>query len=328
MARFVVAGLSQLGATDTMERYLDYMLNVAAGAESHVLQPVYRINGDRDLDERVVTSLSGYRAMGPVRVGNLAARQIQHDVYGSVILAATHVFFDQRLAKPGDRALFEHLEVLGLHALAVFDRPDAGIWELRGTLRVHTFPAVMCWAACDRLARIARRLGLPEREQAWREDAERILAFVLEHCWNATRNSFVGAVGSTALDASLLLLADIGFVAVDDPRFAATVHAIESELKRGDFIFRYVETDDFGHPENAFVVCTFWYIDALAALGRTEEARALFEKLLTHRNRHGLMSEHPDPATGEPWGNFVQTYSMVGLIASAIRLSEPWDRAF
>ena len=121
---------------------------------------------------------------------------------------------------------------------------------------------------------------------------------------------------------------DVGFLAADDPRFAMTVAAIERELKQGNYVYRYAEADDFGVPENAFVVCTFWYISALVALGRAEEARALFENLLAKRNRLGLLAEHLDPRTGEQWGNFVQTYSMVGLINSAIRLSRPWDYAF
>ena len=132
----------------------------------------------------------------------------------------------------------------------------------------------------------------------------------------------------STLDASGLLLAELGFVAPDDPRFAGTVRAIEQDLKRGDFIFRYVEEDDFGTPEHAFVVCSFWYVNALAQLGRRDEARALFERLLACRTRHGLFAEHLDVATGEQWGNFVQTYSMVGLITAAIRLSLPWDQAF
>lgn len=131
-----------------------------------------------------------------------------------------------------------------------------------------------------------------------------------------------------ALDASMLLRHELGFLAADDPRFAATVGAIERELKQGDFVFRYAEADDFGVPTNAFIVCTFWYVHALAALGRTDEARRLFEKLLACRNRHGLLAEHIDPRIGEQWGNFVQTYSMVGLVNAAIRLSIRWDEAF
>jgi len=130
------------------------------------------------------------------------------------------------------------------------------------------------------------------------------------------------------LDASLLRLNELCFLTDDDPRFAATVRAIGRELKSGDFIFRYMEADDFGTPQNAFLVCTFWYINALAAIGDREEARALFEKVLACRNRHGLLAEHIDPRTREQWGNFVQTYSMVGLIGSAVRLSKRWDQAF
>jgi GH15 family glucan-1,4-alpha-glucosidase len=145
---------------------------------------------------------------------------------------------------------------------------------------------------------------------------------ISERAWNPRRASFVATMGGgDALDASLLLLPGLGFIAADDPRFAGTVGAIERELRRGDFIFRYVEADDFGAPENAFLVCTLWYVDALAALGRHEEARALFENVLACRNRHGLLAEHVDPRTREPWGNFVQTYSMAGLVGSAMRLS-------
>lgn len=123
----------------------------------------------------------------------------------------------------------------------------------------------------------------------------------------------------------MLLLAELDFVAPSDPRFVATVEAIGRNLKKGEFVFRYVDHDDFGAPENAFVVCSFWYVNALAAIGRRDEARALFLRLLGHRNRHGLLAEHLDITSGAPWGNFVQTYSMVGLISSAIRLSTPWD---
>ena len=325
---FVVDALNRLGATDTMERYLRYIVHIVAGSGDNPLQPVYRINGDSALGENVTTALPGYRGIGPVRIGNDAYRQVQHDVYGSAILASTHAFFDQRLVRPEDGSLFERLEALGRRALAVFDSPDAGLWELRGKARVHTFSAVMCWAACDRLARIAARIGMPDRSATWRAAADRIRRFVHEQCWSEARRSFVASAGGDSLDASLLLLGDLGFVAADDPRFASTVAAAEAELKHGDFIYRYVEQDDFGTPKNAFVVCSFWYVNALSALGRRDEAREVFERLLARRNRHGLLSEHIDPATGEHWGNFVQTYSMVGLITSAIRISIPWDKAF
>ena len=325
---FVVSALNRLGATATMERYLRYLVGIAAAASDGPIQPVYRISGSGELPERVEPALPGYRGMGPVRVGNDAWRQVQHDVYGAAVLAATHVFFDARLTHGGDAALFARLEALGARAVAAHDQPDAGLWELRGSARVHTFSSVMCWAACDRLARIADRLGLPARAAHWRDEAGRIRAFVDAHGWSAELGTFVATAGGRELDASLLLLTEFNFVAADDPRYVATVNAIERDLMRGGFLFRYVEADDFGAPRNAFVVCSFWLVDALAAIGRRDDARALFERLLACRNRHGLLAEHIDPATGEAWGNFVQTYSMVGLINSAIRLSIPWDEAF
>ena len=325
---FVVDALNRLNVTETMERYLRYVVNIAAGANDAPLQPVYRINGDAALVESTVESLPGYRGMGPVRIGNDAYRQVQHDVYGSAVLAVAHVFFDERLTQQGDATLFARLEVLGTRAIAVHDQPDAGIWEYRGRTRVHTFSSVMCWAACDRLARIAARLGLGQRADHWRDAATRIARFIDANCYDAARNTYVGAVGAPGLDASLLRLVDVGFLERDDPRFAGTVAAIERELKRGDFVYRYLESDDFGVPTNAFLVCTFWFVDALASLGRRDEARALFDALLACRNRHGLLAEHLDPVTREPWGNFVQTYSMVGIIECAKRLSIPWDEAF
>ena len=150
----------------------------------------------------------------------------------------------------------------------------------------------------------------------------------MKRAFNPTLGTFVATFDGDTLDASLLRLNELFFVADDDPRFVATVRAIGKELKRGDFVFRYVIPDDFGAPENAFLVCTFWYINALAAIGDRDEARALFENVLACRNRHGLLAEHVDPKTKEQWGNFVQTYSMVGLISSAIRLSQRWDQAF
>jgi pentatricopeptide repeat protein len=325
---FVVNALNRLGATSTMERYLAYVVNIAAGAPNGNLQPVYAVNGNAQLDEREIDGLAGYRGMGPVRAGNQAYRQIQHDVYGSAILTATHVFFDRRLARPGDEVLFKHLEPLGEKAAQFWDQPDAGPWELRGKARTHTFSAVMCWAACDRLAKVAAQLRLADRTHYWREHARHIHRGICARAWNGKRNSFVASFDGDALDASLLLLHDLGFLAADDPRFAATVAAIEGELKDGDYIFRYREADDFGEPQNAFVVCTFWYIYALAALGRMDEARTLFEQMLSRRNRHGLLAEHIDPRSGELWGNFPQTYSMVGLINAGIRLSLRWDQAF
>lgn len=321
---FVVKALNSLGATRTMEAYLEYILNVSFENGGY-LQPVYSITGQADLTERTVDTLAGYRGMGPVRVGNQAYEQVQNDVYGAVVLSATQYFFDDRLERPGNEASLQRLELLGKQAVELYDEPDAGIWEYRGRKRVHTFSSLMCWAACDRLARISARLQLPERSGHWREQADKIRAAIFESAWDDKRKTFTDVGGRSELDASLLLMPSLGFIAGDDPRFLSTLKAIESELRQGNHMMRYHAADDFGHPENAFNICTFWYIDALAAAGREDEARDLFENMLSHRNSMGLLSEDLDPGTGELWGNFPQTYSMVGIINAAKRLSRNWE---
>ena len=325
-AAFVVRALNRLGATRTMEGYLGYVFNLAT-TEEDALQPLYGIGYERELAEDEVETLAGYRGMGPVRRGNLAWLQKQHDVYGSVVLASTQLFFDQRLDHPGDPAMFERLEAIGNRAYALYDQPDAGLWEFRGRTEVHTYSAVMCWAACDRLARIAVHLRLPGRVQHWRQRADAVHARIVAEAWDEGRGHFVDVFGGHRLDASLLLLADLGFVAPDDPRFVGTVEAIGRDLRRGNGLFRYVAPDDFGVPETSFTICTFWYIDALAAIGRGEEARTLFESVLARRNPLGLLSEDLAFEDGEAWGNFPQTYSHVGLIIAATRLSRPWQEA-
>lgn len=326
-AFFVVQALNRLGVTDAMESYLGYLVNLMAEVEDGRLQPVYGIKLQRDLTETEVASLTGYRGMGPVRIGNQAYEQVQNDSYGSAIAAVAQSFFDRRLIGRGTVETFHLLETLGEQARRRFDEPDAGLWEFRANSQIHTLSSVMCWVACDRLARIASVLGLSAREKEWRRHAREIRRVIEGRAWNEKEGRFVSTFHGDGHDASLLLLHELGFLAQDDPRFAATVAATEKALRRGRFIFRY-EKDELGRAENAFLACTFWYIDALEALGRREEARELFEEMLGLRNHVGLLSEDADPATGELWGNFPQTYSMVGLVVSALRLSKPWRGAF
>ncbi|CAA7620757.1 glycoside hydrolase family 15 protein [Magnetospirillum sp. SS-4] len=327
-AYFVIHALNRLGVTRTMEDYLRFINDIVEDTTESELRPVYGITRDASIDERVVPHLSGYRGFGPVRVGNQAHLQVQNDVYGSVVLASTHAFFDRRLTHPGNAAMFEQLEHLGNRAVAVFDKPDAGPWELRTIASVHTFSAVMCWAACDRLAKIARHIGMADRAVHWRREADRLHAAICEQAWNAELGSFVSTFGGREMDATLLLLHEVDFLETGDPRFAATVDAVAASLRMGDVLFRYAAEDDFGRPKTAFVICVFWYIDALATLGRHGEARDLFETVLARRNPLGLLSEDIDPRSGELWGNFPQTYSMVGLINCAMRLSANWEEAF
>jgi GH15 family glucan-1,4-alpha-glucosidase len=324
---FVIKALNRLGATRTMEGYLRYIHHIVARSGAGSLQPLYCISGDTDAAERSIPTLGGFLGMGPVRIGNQAALQTQHDVYGSVILAASQLFFDHRLARPGDRGLFTQLEALGERAAAVYELPDAGPWEFRGTERTHTFSALMSWAGCDRLGRIAQRLGLDVNANRWRTRAEQMREQILARAWNTKRNCFASSLGGDDIDATLLLLPELGLLAPRDPRFLATLEVVSRELRVGDLVFRYRHRDDFGRPESAFTVCAFWYVNALAGAGCVDEAREMFGSLLKRRNPVGLLSEDIDPATGFLWGNFPQTYSMVGIINSALRLSRSWDDA-
>ena len=326
-AYFVVQALNRLGATSTMERYLHYIVNIVADAGSDDLKPLYGISGSSATEERIVESLDGFLGMGPVRIGNQAADQVQNDVYGAAVLASTHSFFDSRLIQVPGETDFSRLETLGEQAIAKHDQPDAGLWEYRGRTRVHTFSSLMCWAACDRLDRIARRLGLTERAAYWSEAAGRIRRVIEERAWDDEQQAFTESFGRPEMDASLLTMQGLGFLTADDPRFVSTVERIGEVLRRGKHMFRYAAADDFGEPENAFNICTFWYIDALAVIGRHDEARELFENMLASRNPLGLLSEDINPENGALWGNFPQTYSMAGIINAAVRLSRPWDDA-
>jgi GH15 family glucan-1,4-alpha-glucosidase len=323
-AYFVVKALNRIGATQTMEDFISFVLGIAANTDE-VLRPVYSIVPTDPMDEIIAPNLKGYRGDGPVRVGNAAAGQAQHDTYGSLILAAMPMFFDRRLPRMGDESLFRLLESLGNKAAKYSLEPDAGIWEYRGRKRVHTHSAAMCWAGCYRLSAIARRLGFDERAAHWDGVAGPIRETLLEKAWNPKREAFTASFGSDDLDASVLLLPELGVVEPDDPRFISTVKAMERELVREKHVMRYAGADDFGLPVTAFLICRFWLIDAFWSIGRRDEAIDLFQDALGHRNRYGLLSEDVDPQTATLWGNFPQTYSMAGLILSAMRLSRSWE---
>ncbi len=324
-AFFTVHALNRLGATKTMEEYVRYLLNVVLYEEDRRPAPVYPIVPGTPMAEWVAGTLKGFLNMGPVRVGNAAVDQIQNDIYGSVILAANQMFYDQRLPAPGGVDLYRQLERVGKIAIQVAFEPDAGLWEYRGRVHIHTFSSAMCWAAVNGLRRVAKRLGLEEERQFWTEAAEKLRGEILERAWNPARNCFAAALDGDGLDASLLLLPEIGIVPATDPRFLGTLKAIEGGLLHDGLVYRYDTADDFGLPETAFLVCTLWYVDALAAAGQREKARQVFERVLAMRNHVGLLSEDIDPRTGQLWGNFPQTYSLVGLIVSAMRLSRTWE---
>ncbi|HYJ59712.1 MAG TPA: glycoside hydrolase family 15 protein [Methyloceanibacter sp.] len=321
-AYFVVKALNRLGATKTMEDFISFILGIAA---DDPVRPVYSVVPSDPMDETIAPNLDGYRNDGPVRVGNAAAFQSQHDTFGSIILAAMPMFFDRRLPRPGNEGLFRLLESLGEKAAQLAFKPDSGIWEFRGRTHVHTYSAAMCWAGCSRLAAIASHLGLLDRAAHWTEIADGIQSTLLAGAWSEKRGCFTAGFGLEDLDASVLLLPETGVIEPNDPRFVQTVAAIERELLRGNHVMRYANEDDFGMPEAAFLTCRFWLIDAWWWLGRREQARDLFVDALGYRNRYGLLAEDIHPQTGQLWGNFPQTYSMAGLILTAMRLSRTWE---
>lgn len=323
-AYYVVRALNRLGAVDLLENYLGYLRNLVDQSAGGHVQPVYGVGLEEDIDERITDTVEGYRGMKPVRVGNQAREHLQHDVYGQIVLPLVQAFYDQRLLRPGTIDDFHALEKVGERAFAMHDQVDAGLWEFRTIARVHTYSSVMCWAACDRLSKAADHLGLIERSGVWRERADTIRTRIETEAYLPDEGRFAASFGNRELDASLLQLTDLGFLDAMDPRQVATFDAIERDLKKGPYLFRYIEPDDFGEPETAFNFCTFWFIEALHQNGRTEEAREIFEQMLSRRTHAGLLSEDISLGDDELWGNYPQTYSLVGIINCAVLLSRSW----
>ncbi len=323
-AYYTVQALNRLGALDVLEKYLGYLRNLVDDSHSGVIQPLYSVSGAKEIVEWQAEALPGYRGMGPVRVGNAAYYQLQNDCYGQIIIPNIQAFSDHRLLRMGNVEDFVSLEKVGELAWKLHDQPDAGLWELRTRTAVHTYSAVMSWAACDRLANAAEVLGLHDRHQVWRERADTVRKNIEAGAWHKDGGHYAASFGGSELDASLLQMVELNYVAADDPRFQATLQAVEKTLRRGEHMLRYANEDDFGLPETAFNICTFWLIEALHMDGRDEEARTLFKAMLAHRTPSGLLSEDMDFETSELWGNFPQTYSLVGIINCAGLLSRPW----
>ncbi|WP_083987504.1 glycoside hydrolase family 15 protein [Croceicoccus marinus] len=324
-AYYTVQALNRIGALDVLESYLEYLRNIVDNAQGGHIQPLYDVRGNGELLEWEAAGLAGYRGMGPVRVGNDAWRQVQHDAYGQIILSSAQAFADQRLLRMSGIEDFHSLERVGERALKVWSTPDAGLWELRNSTHIHTYSAAMCWAAADRLAHAAQALGLKEREEYWMTHASRVQEAILKAAWNEKTGAIAATFGGDQRDASLLQLLDLRFIAKDDPKFHSTLAVLEKALRRGDHMLRYDSEDDFGLPHTAFNVCTFWLIEALHHTGRGEEARELFEAMLDRRTGAGMLSEDIDPHSLELWGNYPQTYSLVGIINCAVMLTKSWN---
>lgn len=322
---FTVTALNRLGAPRTMEHHVRFILNAVLALGLTPDMPLYPIVPGGALTERTAPALAGFRGMGPVRIGNAAAIQRQNDGFGSVILTAAQMFYDSRLPNPGDIDLYRQLRPIGEMAAKAALQPDAGLWEYRERTAIHTHSAAMCWAALHRLGLIAGKLGETADHDHWLELAADLRTTILARATAATDGWLAGAFETEIADAAVLLLPEIGLVPYDDPRFLRTLGVIEERLMQNGFIIRYDEPDDFGRPETAFMVCSFWYIDALVAVGRRAEAEDMFRRILARRNHLGLLSEDIDGTDGRLWGNFPQTFSMVGMVLSAMRLSRSWE---
>lgn len=318
-ATLSLLALMNAGYYEEAQAWRDWLLRAIAGSPKD-MQIMYGVAGERRLAEWVVPWLPGYEGSQPVRVGNAAHAQLQLDVFGEVMDA-----FHQ--ARAGGLAQLEAAwslqRTLLKHLAAIWEQPDYGIWEVRGPPQHFTYSKIMAWVAFDRAVKDAERYGLQGPIDQWRVLRDRIHAEVCERGYNERLQSFVQSYGSEQLDASLLLIAELGFLSPEDPRVHGTVRAIESRLVRDGLVQRYdsARTDD-GLPagEGAFLACSFWLADAYVMCGRVAEAEALFERLLGLGNELGLLAEEFDPASGRLVGNFPQGFSHLSLINTAFNL--------
>eukprot|EP01114_Cavostelium_apophysatum_P009369 TRINITY_DN2248_c0_g1_i2.p1 TRINITY_DN2248_c0_g1~~TRINITY_DN2248_c0_g1_i2.p1 ORF type:complete len:600 (+),score=162.30 TRINITY_DN2248_c0_g1_i2:141-1940(+) len=322
-AQSIVHTLRLIGATGTMEGYLRFLSNVVADFTENnqiPIQPVFGISLEKRMHEREMHRLPGYRGIGPVKLGSMDPELLQNDVYGAVILSLIPVFFDKRLKVTGDAILFKQMEGLGEYARQVYNLPDAGPRGI--TEGNHTFSAVMCWVACDRLARIAELMEDKGRSKYWCSVATEMKNAIIEQAFNKNLNSFVSVWGTEKIDSYLLLLPELKFIDAKDPRFLGTLERVEKSLVKNGFVC--------AHPDDkvSLNAATFDYIHVLALAGRKDEARKLFENMLANLNSNGMLSETIDPQTRQHWGNFPQNSATVGLITCAMKLSKDWDEAY
>jgi GH15 family glucan-1,4-alpha-glucosidase len=319
-ATFTLQALLGTGFVDEAKAWREWLLRAVAGDPSK-LQIMYGVDGQRRLPESTIDWLPGYEKSTPVRVGNAASQQFQLDVWGELLdglhlarragLAANDAAWDVQ------RSLLDFLE-------SHWQQPDNGLWEIRGEPRHFVHSKVMAWAGMDRAVQAVERFGLDGPVDRWRATRDEIHEEVCRNGYDADRNTFTQSYGSTGLDAALLLIPQVGFLPPDDPRVIGTVEAVQRELDHHGFVLRYQpdrDVDGLAGQEGSFLACTFWLADALAAIGRHDEAVELFDRLLDLRNDLGLLSEEYDANAGRQLGNIPQAYSLVGLVNTARRLS-------
>ena len=324
-ATFTLLALMNAGYFEEAQAWHDWLLRAVAGSPDQV-QIMYGIHGERNLMEWEIPWLGGYENSKPVRVGNAAADQLQLDVYGELADALLHAYLG------GIRSTFEDVGLqtaLTNHLADIWQQPDRGIWEIRGEPQHFTYSKVMAWVAFDRVIKSLEKTGDHKALDRWSQVRDQIHQEVCEKGYNAELGSFTQAYGSKQLDASLLLIPQVGFLPYDDPRVRGTIDAIEKNLMSGGLLLRYrSESTDDGLPpgEGVFLACSFWMVSALKMTGRVDEAKELFERLLALRNDVGLLAEEYDPKSQRLMGNFPQALSHIALINAAFefnRMSSP-----
>jgi GH15 family glucan-1,4-alpha-glucosidase len=317
---FTLDALLQLGCSTEADAFFWWLMQASQLTHPR-LQVLYRIDGGAKARERVF-DLAGYRASVPVRIGNGAVDQVQHDIYGDLLETAWEY------AKAGgriDAEVGKRLAGAADHVTSIWRQPDAGIWEVRGKPRHYTHSKMMCWVALDRAARLAEARAIPDRNaDTWRRSRSQIEDFIRSKCWSDARGSLVRSAGSQDLDAALLLGAHFGFDR-DGDRLMRTVEAIRRELGHGPFVHRYYGEDGLEGREGAFLACSFWLVEALARGGRIDEAAELMEELLAFSNDVGLYAEEIDPASGEFLGNFPQGLTHLALLEAAFAFEKETD---
>jgi GH15 family glucan-1,4-alpha-glucosidase len=318
-AAFVVEALRRLGHLNEGEQFLNFLRDVA---ESGPLQPLYGIDGERNLHEERLTHLEGFGKSGWVRIGNAASEQRQNDLMGELMLCLETLLTDPRIVDEDSGRFTPLLQRLAEEAIEAAPTPDTSIWEFRSLHNAYTFSRAMCWVAIDRGASLARRMGRPDLAERWGPIAERERAEVLRRGYNDNLGFFTQELDGQNPDASLLLLPTIGLIDARDPRFVSTVDAYERLLVTRGLMRRYGGIDDFGATDSAFTICSFWWAEALALTGRLDRAIEVFERISRHANAVGLFSEDIDPDTGALLGNFPQAYTHVGLIHAAMTIGE------
>ncbi|GHC59101.1 glycoside hydrolase family 15 protein [Roseibacillus persicicus] len=323
-ASMTVAVLHKIGHPSMASRFIDWMMHTMPTKDDS-LQIMYGLRGERDLTEQTLDHLSGYQGSSPVRVGNAAYTQAQHDIYG-VMLDVIYQDLLQRQRTPEslDR-IWTRVRSVSRIVLHTWQKADKGIWEIRGEKRHFVFSKMLCWVAMDRAIKIAELLGKDEWAEMQRPALAQIHEDIHKRGWNEEKGAFVQAYGADDLDASNLLMAEYGFIEPTHPRFIATVEKSQEELCEDGLMFRYRNQDDFGEPKSAFTVCSFWLVKALVQIKKKAEAREMFEQLLAASNEHKLYGEDLDIETRRHLGNFPQAYCHLALIDCALALSKEED---